>query len=126
MKSKTFKKATLVPEETKPTYSHGFPPEEVETIKLDREEISKRDLVAEPVTLEEFCKVIMPYLRITRTETFNLNAKKATTRKKTPALTKKEINAQINAIAFKQATGESLTKEEEAFFKENAKKVRKV
>ena len=124
MKSEKFKKTSLVPKETKPTYSHGFSPEEVEKIKLAREEISKRDLVAEPVTLEEFQEIVIPYLRISRTTSFNLNAKAKP--KKAPALTKKEINAQINAIAFKQATGESLTKEEEAFFKENAKKVRKV
>jgi len=54
-------------------YSHGYNEEEVKKITLAKELIDKRDLIDYPVTLNEFKVVIIPYLRIQRTEAFNIN-----------------------------------------------------
>jgi len=124
----------LVPEEKPAIYSHGFSDEEVEKIKKLKEEISKRDLNTEPVTLDEFQKVIVPWNRIRRTESFILNHKEKKPAKRkastsTPRvtgpkkLTKKAIEKKLNYLVFKQATGVKLTEEEQQFFKEHIKNI---
>lgn len=54
-------------------YSHGYNEEDVKKLTLAKELVDKRDLIDFPVTLDEFKSVIVPYLRIQRTEAFNIN-----------------------------------------------------
>ena len=112
-----------VPEE-KPKYDHGYTEEEVLRIKQRREEIFKRDLYAEPVTTEEFKTIIVPFCRINRTEKFILAPEKKSKVPKAPKekkLTKKEIKLRMNNIIIAKAMGQSVSQEDEIFFKENTK-----
>lgn len=72
----------------------------------------------------------MPWNRIHRTEQFILHPPKVTKAKTTRArtakpkvkkLTKKAIQEKLNGIVFKQATGETLTDEEQVFFTTHTK-----
>lgn len=133
-----FAVTTLVPDkaieqlpEAVVVYEHGFSPVQVQQIISQKELISSRDLVAKPVSLEEFKTVIVPFNRIHRTTQFNIMAasaaaKKKTTRKSRVAkpkapkkLTKKAIAARLNDIIFKQATEGSLGEEDQKFYDEH-------
>ena len=131
-----FQQTSLVPTEHQPVhfYSHGFTPEQVEEIKAKKLSIEKRDLKKEPVTLDEFKTIIVPWNRIHRTEQFILNPKKEKAErkpreKKEPApkkpkkLTKKHIQDKINDIVFKLAKGETISDEEQRFFDEQTKQI---
>jgi hypothetical protein len=63
--------ANLVPVEEEAKYIHGFSEVEVSRIKRERKEIEGKE-----ITLEMFKNIVVPYLRITRTEAFNLNVEK--------------------------------------------------
>jgi hypothetical protein len=119
----------ILPEVVKPEYNHGFSEEEVYNIEKAKEELGRRDLLAQPVTLEEFKNIIVPFLRIKRTEAFILNPikekkvrvprEKLTKEPKPPKvkkLTKKEIKEKIDNLIFKKVMGEELTEEENIFF----------
>ena len=121
-----FAPTITIPEE-KPKYDHGYTEEEVLCIKQRREEIFKRDLYAEPVTTEEFKTIIVPFCRINRTEKFILAPEKKVKEPKAPKepkakkLTKKEIKLRMNNIIIAKAMGQSVSQEDEIFFKENTK-----
>lgn len=118
-----FAPTITIPEE-KPKYDHGYSEEEVLRIKQRREEIFKRDLYAEPVTTEEFKTIIVPFCRINRTEKFILAPEKKPKAPKAPKekkLTKKEIKLRMNNIIIAKAMGQSVSQEDEIFFKENTK-----
>ena len=118
-----FAPTITIPEE-KPKYDHGYTEEEVLCIKQRREEIFKRDLYAEPVTTEEFKTIIVPFCRINRTEKFILAPEKKPKAPKAPKekkLTKKEIKLRMNNIIIAKAMGQSVSQEDEIFFKENTK-----
>ena len=75
-------KVTEIPEEKeKVPYNHGFSEEEVYKITSYINELEKRDLVEEPVSLEEFKNYVVPWYRIKRTEDFILNATKVKEKK---------------------------------------------
>jgi len=111
-------------------YESGFTEDQEHEIVLKHSLISKRNLTEEPITLEEFRDVIVPYFRVKRTEAFNLNVGKEKVKKervvkekvvkekvvKEKKLTKKEIEKQIMSLAFKKARGEDLTETEQEFF----------
>jgi len=121
----------LVPvvEETVNVYSHGIPPEQVEEIKKQKELLEKRITNGgEPVTLEEFKTIVIPFLRIQRTEVFLLTPikeKKVRVPREPKApkpkrLTKKAIQERLDAIIFKKfTTTDGLNEEEEAFLNEH-------
>jgi len=124
--------APLVPqEETVNVYSHGVPPEQVEEVKKQKAELEKRIANGgEPVTLEEFKNIVIPFLRIHRTEVFLLTpVKEKKVREprvpkekvvKPKRLTKKAIKERIDAIIFKKfTTTEGVTEEEESFLNEH-------
>ena len=121
------------PEEEVHVYSHGIPPERVEEIKRLKLELEKRVMDGgEPVTLQEFKDIVLPFQRIHRTEVFILNPVKVkpvrVPRVKTPkapkekvekpvkvkTLTKKQLEVKLNELLFKKFTL-GLTDEEEAF-----------
>lgn len=115
-------------------YSHGFSDTEVQKITAQKELISARDLVAKPVTLDEFKTVIVPFNRLHRTTQFNIMAASAAAKKKAAKkpraarvvkpkapkkLTKKAIAARLNEIIFKQATGVGLLEGDQEFYDEH-------
>jgi len=114
---------------SEPTYTHGFSLEEETRIKEGKKAIEERDIVAEPVTLEEFKTIIVPWNRIYRTEQFILHPPKAAkkpravrvTKPKVKKLTKKAIAEKINNIVFKIATGEEVSEEEQTFYENQVK-----
>lgn len=104
-------------------YESGYTTDQIHEITLAHTMLSKRDLVGQPVTLEEFRDIIVPFFRIKRVEAFNLNVGKEKVKKervpkevKPKKLTKKQIEAKILEIAFKKAKNEELTEEETLFF----------
>lgn len=104
-------------------YDSGFTADQIHEITLAHSTLTKRDLVGQPVTLEEFRDIIVPFFRIKRVETFNLNVGKEKVKKERVAkeakpkkLTKKQIEAKVLEIAFKKAKKEELTQEEDEFF----------
>jgi hypothetical protein len=130
-------KGSLIPTESEQAvkYDHGYTEEQVILVTNARKELDKRDLVAFPVTLDEFKAIIIPFQRISRTTAFNLNPEKPkkvvkekgeklpATRKPRVAkvvgekkLTKKAIEEKLSDIIFKLATGTDITDEEQTFF----------
>lgn len=117
--------------EEQPKYDHGFSDEEVNRIKAERKALDEKLKLGEQVTLEEFKTIVIPYVRIQRTEDFNLQEKlkkpkverkakqpkvpKAKKEPKPKKLTKKEISQMLQNITFKKAGGLPLTEEEEHF-----------
>lgn len=118
-------------------YSHGIPPEKVEGIKQVKLALEKRVMDGgEPVTLQEFRDVIVPFQRIHRTEVFILNpvkvkqvripkepkvkvprvAKEKIVKEK--KMTKKQLELKLNELLFKKFTL-GLSDEEEAFLNEH-------
>lgn len=108
------------------TYNHGFSPEEVLDITSRRNEIMKRDLKTNPLSIEEQT-LILKWCRINRTETFILNSKvkkeksektkvEKVKKEKVKKLTKKEIKARITILIMKIAQGEQLSDEENIFY----------
>lgn len=121
-----FAPKSLVPEEPSKLYDHGYTPEEVSSITIKKKELDKRNLSEEPITLEEFKDIVVPYQRIQRTEVWNLNPEKEKKVRvvkekvvKVKKLTKKQIAEKVTEIVFKLARSEELTEEEEQFFKDN-------
>lgn len=130
---------TTLPDEQDVTiYSHGIPPEKVDLIKQQKADLEKRvNNGGEAVTLDEFKEIVIPWLRIHRTEAFILNKPKEKEKKvrepkepkaprqpkapkppKEKKLTKKEIEKILNACIMKKALGQPLSEEEQAFFDE--------
>ena len=112
-------------------YDHGFTPEEVIDITAKKKELEKRNLAEEPVTLEEFKDIVVPFQRIQRTEVFNLNPEKEkkvrvikekVVKEKVVRLTKKYIETKITEIVYKMARGEELLEEETEFFNKHTSK----
>jgi hypothetical protein len=109
--------------EAKP-YNHGYTEEQVHRIELLRSEIIERDIVKEPVTLEEFRGVIAPWFRIHRTTEFILHPIKEKVIKETKApktpkvkkLTKKQREAELSRLILKMAMGQEFTPEETMFY----------
>jgi len=115
-------------------YSSGYSEEEILLITIAHKKLSDRNLKVEPVTLEEFKTIVIPWQRINRTEAFNLNPDKvkavrqpkepsarkprATTSKepKVPKLTKKFIADKLSDIIFQMAAGEPVSTEDQEFF----------
>lgn len=107
----------LTPEEK---YVHGYTDEEVARIKSQRDLIVSRDLFTNPVSLEEFKNVIIPFYRIQRTEVFKLQETKVKVPKepkppKEKKLTKKAIQARITQLIFLKAAGGQWTEEDKKF-----------
>lgn len=119
-------------------YDHGYSIEEVEKIKEVFKILSKKVSEGYEVSLEEFKTIIIPHIRIHRTEEFILNEKPEKVKKekiikekieKIPKeRKKKEIKIKpewgeekLQEIALKMALGENLTKEEIEFFNKTVK-----
>jgi hypothetical protein len=104
-------------------YTSGFTIEEEQLIKKAKTALELRDLLKEPVTLEEFKTVVVPWFRIVRTEDFILNPEKV---KKVRVIKEKEIKpkkptkafikAEIQRLIFKLSRGEAFSEEETIFF----------
>lgn len=120
----------LIEEETATTYSHGFTDIEAAELKAAHNKLGKRNLSEEPVTLQEFRDIVVPYLRIVRTTAFNLNPEKIKPVKipkipkvkepkvkepKVKKLTKKFIKEELSRLVFAQAIGETITEEDILF-----------
>lgn len=124
-------------------YDHGIPADKVDEIKQLHEALEKRvKNGGEPMSLEEFAQVQIPWLRIHRTEVFILNpekpkkvakekvpkepkalrASKASKEVKEKALTKKQIAAKLSEIIMKMAMGQALSEEDQVFFDEQNNK----
>lgn len=112
-------------------YDHGFTVEEVISITAKKKQLEKRNLSEEPVTLEEFKDIVVPFQRIQRTEIFNLNPEKEkkvrvlkekVVKEKVVRLTKKFIESKITEIVYKMARGEELLEEETEFFNKHTSK----
>lgn len=125
-----FGAGVIVVEEPVKLYTHGYTPEEVEHITQKKKLLEKRNLVEEPVTLDEFRSIIIPFQRIQRTEIFNLNPEKEKKVRvlkekvvKVKKLTKKQINDEVTRIVFKRINNEELTEEEDTFLQANTTKI---
>jgi len=138
-----FAPKSLIPIEPEPIklYDSGYTEEQIIDVKHKHAILIKRNLVTEPVTLDEFKFIIIPWQRINRTEVFNLNpekvkvvkekkAKEPSTRKprekKIPGevkLSKKAIDIKISDIIFKMAVGEPLSEDDTRFFEQHTSKV---
>ena len=115
----------LIEEETATTYSHGFTDIEAAELKAAHNKLGKRNLSEDPVTLQEFRDIVVPYLRIVRTTAFNLNPEKIKPVKipkipkvkepKVKKLTKKFIKEELSRLVFAQAIGETITEEDILF-----------
>lgn len=105
-------------------YNHGYTEEQVHRIETARSAIVKRDIVKEPVTLEEFRDVIAPWFRIHRTNEFILRPvkekivkePKAPKEPKPKKLTKKQREAELSRLILKMAMGQEFTPEETMFY----------
>ncbi len=123
------------PEEIVP-YDHGFTPLEVERIKSAKLELDKKIERGYKHSLDEFKTIIVPHLRIHRTEAFILNPEKekkvrvakepgqprqtrAKGEPKVKKLTKKEISARLDSIIMKMAMQQAISEDEQAFFNEH-------
>jgi hypothetical protein len=113
--------------ETERKYISGYTPEQEEYILKQRRLLDERDLVTQPVTLQEFKDIIVPWFRIHRTEEFNLHPAKPTKEPKVPKvtkvpkekkLTKAQIQTKMQAIVMQLAFGQPLTEEETLFYKQ--------
>jgi len=113
---------------TTPVYVHGFSNEQVATIKEGKAGLDARNLAEEPVTLEEFKTIVVPWNRIHRVEQFILHIEKPKVAKtprakkivvpKVKKLTKKAIKEKLDSIIGKKMFGAEVTEEEEAFYNE--------
>lgn len=129
------------PEDDIHPYSHGIEPSKVDSIIAAKIAIESRiNNGGEPVTLEEFKEIIIPWLRIHRTTEFILNRPKEKKAKeprepkasrapkapkepkpvKEKKMTKKDIEKLLNSCIMKMATGQTLTSEEQEFFNQQA------
>lgn len=119
-----------------PPYEHGYSETQVIEITQAKENLEKRNLAEEPVTLEEFKTIIVPFQRIKRTTTFNLNPEKIkiTKPKKEPKpkvikppkvkkLTKKYIESEMSRIIFAKAMEQELTEEDNLFIEAHTQKI---
>ncbi len=115
-------------------YSSGYSEEEILLITIAHKKLSDRNLKVEPVTLEEFKTIVIPWQRINRTEAFNLNPDKvkavrqpkepsarkpratASKESKVSKLTKKFISDKLSDIIFQMAAGEPVSNEDMVFF----------
>jgi len=133
--------ATTLPDEQATLYSHGIPLEKVDLIKQQKANLEKRiNNGGEAVTLDEFKEIVIPWLRIHRTEAFILNKPKEKEKKvrdpkepkaprqpkvpkplKEKRLTKKETEKRLSVCIIKKALGQLLSEEEQAFFDEQAR-----
>ena len=114
--------------EEKPPYISGYTPEEEDRIKKAKALLDKRDLVLEPVTLQEFRDIVAPYYRIDRIEQFILHPvkeKKVRVPKepkpkvpKVRKLTKKQAEEKLQGLIFKLAVQDDITDEERLWYKE--------
>jgi hypothetical protein len=125
------------PAETVQAYAHGVRPELVEDIKQQKVALEKRiNNGGEPVSLDEFKEIVIPWIRIHRTEVFILNPEKPKKEKKVKEvkppkekkatapkekkLTAKQVQARISAIVMAKAMGQIISEEDRMFFKEQA------
>lgn len=100
--------------EEKPKYNHGYSFAEVENIEKNFQIIFNRDKIASPVTLKETEMVIVPYLKIKRTEAFNLNVVKEKPIKPPKPPTKTFIKKKLKELAGQE---EGLSPEDQEFIK---------
>ena len=107
-------------------YTSGFTIEEEQSIKKAKVALELRDLLKEPVTLEEFKTIVVPWFRIVRTEDFIVNPEKVKkvrvvkekvvkeVKPKKP--TKAFIKAEVQRLIFKLSRSEPFSEEENVFF----------
>lgn len=124
--------------EDTPKYDHGYTEEQVFRIRAERERLY-RDKVSKgiPLSLQEEQEVIIPFIRIHRTEVFILNDKPEKVKKirepkekkakeirepKVKKLTKKQISDRLSEIAMAMYQ-RSLSEEEQLFFETHTKKL---
>lgn len=105
-------------------YISGYTAEQEEHIRIAKLKLDRRDLIKEPITLEEFRTIIAPWYRINRTEEFRLHPEKIKKERvprevKPKKLSKAAISKKLTAIIMKLGTGQTLTEEEELFYKEH-------
>lgn len=128
---------TVIPEPEIPKpYDHGYDEATVAKITQLHAEAKARDLKANPITLEEFKNVVVPFLRINRTEAFNIKAANTKVPKvkipkevkvkepkvlKPKKLTKKFIESELSRIIMSKATGVALSEADTTFFSEHTK-----
>lgn len=116
-------------------YNHGYSDEEVRRITDLHNELKARDLKSNPISLEEYKKIVVPFLRINRVEAFNLKAASAKKPKEPKAakapkepkvakpkkLSKKAIEVELSRIVMAKAMGTSVSETDLAFFNEHTK-----
>ena len=105
-------------------YISGYTAEQEEHIRIAKLKLDRRDLIKEPITLEEFRTIVAPWYRINRTEKFRLHPEKIKKERipkeaKPKKLSKAAISKKLTSIIMKLGTGQSLTEEEEFFYKEH-------
>ena len=119
-------------------YDHGFSEEEVARLKSLKAELDKKLLSGYRTTIEDMKNIVVPWLRVNRTEEFNLKAPKekppkaekgekaprkprepkepkAPKAKKLTAKERKEINLRIQKIFALKAAGRELSDEDKEF-----------
>lgn len=120
--------ATVIAEQKEP-YSHGYSDSDVIEIKTKFKALQNRvEKENYKPTLAEFTTIVIPHVRIHRTEEFCIDAKLSKEKKekivrepkekvqKVKKLTKKEKAEKLQIIAVKMAKGIALTDEEWEFF----------
>lgn len=114
-----------VPEEVV-LHTSGYTPEQEQEIKKAKSSLELRDLLKEPVTLEEFKSIVVPWFRISRTEDFILHPEKVKKVRvvkekvvkevKVKKPTKAFIKTELQRLIFKLSRSEEFTVEETEFF----------
>lgn len=125
----------LLLESTVKKYDHGFSDSEVIRIKREFELLKES---GGPKSLQDFKRIVVPHIIITRTEEFILQEDKAkkskanssdkpkTVKEKKPKkLTKKQVQEKMNEIIHKMLTGVSLSEEENSLYQEQISKISK-
>jgi len=114
-----------IPEEVV-QFSSGYTEEQEQEIKLAKAKLELRDLLKEPVTLEEFKTIVVPWFRVVRTEDFILHPEKVkkvrvikekvVREPKVKKPTKAFIKSEVQRLIFKLSRSEEFTEEEKVFF----------
>lgn len=110
--------------------SHGYTIDEVSEIKTKFKELEVKVLSGYTHSIEEYKTIVIPHIRINRSEAFNLFQKDVKEKPLKPIkekvvkpkkLTKKAIKDKIEGCLGKLAFGEALSDDEWNFFNEHTK-----
>jgi hypothetical protein len=123
-------------ESTVKKYDHGFSDSEVIRIKREFELLKEN---GGPKSLQDFKRIVVPHIIVTRTEEFILQEdkqkkskansedkpkkSKSNSNNKPKKLTKKQIQERMNEIIHKMLTGIALSEEENSLYQEQISKI---